>query len=148
MDFTGPYKKLARPSNSATSMDSGCATQTAELCSELLNAAVSVHALHLKVSGSGSYAAHKALGEFYDAIPGHADAVAEQYQGATEKLLDLPIGASRRYTDVADCIDHLRTLTSKVNNLQAMMPYSEIVNQLDEIKSLMNTTKYKLIFLQ
>lgn len=148
MDFSGPYKKLPRPSSSTMSTDSGCAAQTADLCSELLSTAVSVHALHLKVSGSGSYAAHKALGDFYEAIPGHADAVAEQYQGATEKLLELPIGASKRYADVADCVDHLRTLTTKVNNLQAMMPYSEIVNQLDEIKSLINSTKYKLIFLQ
>ena len=148
MDFSGPYKKLSRPSVTTTTVDGSCASQTAELCSELLNAAVSVHALHLKVSGSGSYAAHTALGDFYDAIPGQADAVAEQYQGATEKLLDLPMGSSRRYTDVSDCVDHLRTMTSKVNNLQAMMPYSEIVNQLDEIKSLINSTKYKLIFLQ
>jgi hypothetical protein len=37
--------------------------------------------------GAGSYAAHKALNDLYDALPGHADDLAEGFQGAAEKLL-------------------------------------------------------------
>jgi len=37
-----------------------------KVASELLNAAVSYHKLHLKVTGTGSFAQHKALNEIYD----------------------------------------------------------------------------------
>jgi hypothetical protein len=35
-----------------------------------------------------------------------------------------------------------------VNKLQGMMPYSEIVNNLDLVKDSINSTKYKLLFLK
>jgi len=35
-----------------------------------------------------------------------------------------------------------------VNNLQSKIPFSEIVNDLDTIKSTINSIKYKLLFLQ
>ena len=35
-----------------------------------------------------------------------------------------------------------------VNGLQAKMPYSEIVNDLDTIKSTINSARYKLTFLK
>jgi hypothetical protein len=35
-----------------------------------------------------------------------------------------------------------------VSNLQAKVPYSEIVNDLDTIKSTINSGKYKLLFLR
>ena len=38
-------------------------------------------------------------------------------------------------------------LTEEVNQLQEVMPYSEIVNNLDLVKDAVNTAKYKLIFL-
>jgi len=62
--------------------------RTAMVVSELMNAATSIHKLHLKVTGPGSFASHKALNELYDALPGHADTLAEGFQGAHEKLLE------------------------------------------------------------
>ena len=52
---------------------------------ELMEAAVTFHKLHLKVKDLGSYAAHKALNDLYEALPGHADDLAEGFQGAAEK---------------------------------------------------------------
>jgi hypothetical protein len=49
---------------------------------------------------------------------------------------------------VADAIDYLREISEMVNGLQDKMPYSEIVNDLDTIKSTINSGKYKLIFLK
>src|SRR5574343_160474 len=121
---------------------------TGELGFELLTGATKVHLNHLLVTGSGSYAAHKAMNEFYDSITGLADDVVEQYQGATEKLLEFPQNCSCPTMKTAqDCVSYLRGLHMKVCELQAIMPYSEIVNILDEVKSLINSTKYKLIFL-
>lgn len=116
--------------------------------SELMNAATSIHKLHLKVTGTGSYAAHKALNELYDALPGHADDLAEGFQGASEKLLSYKEVAPRTLNTVADAIDYLKEMSEMVNGLQAKMPYSEIVNDLDTIKSTINSGKYKLLFLK
>ena len=113
-----------------------------------MNAATSFHKLHLKVTGTGSYAAHKALNELYDALPGHADDLAEGFQGATEKLLAYAEAAPRKLDTVADSIDYLKDMCDMVCKLQDKMPYSEIVNDLDTIKSTMNSAKYKLLFLK
>jgi len=42
----------------------------------------------------------------------------------------------------------MRELYAIVNKLQGMMPYSEIVNNLDLVKDALNSTKYKLLFLK
>jgi DNA-binding ferritin-like protein len=121
---------------------------TAACVSELMNAATSFHKLHLKVTGTGSFAAHKALNELYDALPGHADDLAEGFQGASEKLLSYGEAAPRKLNTVADGIDYLKDMCDMVCKLQDKMPYSEIVNDLDTIKSTMNSAKYKLLFLK
>ena len=135
-------------SYSTASENAGCDAMTAACVSELMNAGTSFHKLHLKVNGAGSYAAHKALNELYDTMPGHADDLAEGYQGAAGKLLSYVEAAPRKLETVADAISYLNDITAMVNSLQAKMPYSEIVNDLDTIKSTLNSTKYKLLFLK
>ena len=100
------------------------------------------------ITGPGSFAAHKALNELYDALPGHADDLAEGYQGASEKLLTYTEVAPRTLNTVKDALSYIREMTAMVTNLQSKMPYSEIVNDLDMVKSTLNSTKYKLLFLQ
>lgn len=142
---TGAVSKSAEYSTPVTgaldSMISACV-------SELMNAATSFHKLHLKVTGAGSYAAHKALNELYDALPGHADNLAEGFQGASEKLLEYKDVAPRNLGSVQDAVAYLREMHQMVSNLQAKVPYSEIVNDLDTIKSTINSAKYKLLFLK
>lgn len=122
--------------------------QTAALAQDLLNCVTSFHKLHLKVTGLGSYAAHKALGDFYDAIGDHADDLVEHFQGAEEKILELPNVSPYEVNSVEEGIEYLRKLKDKVQSLQNTMPHSEIVNELDNVKSLIDSTKYKLIFLK
>jgi len=126
----------------------GVCIQTAALAQDLLNAVTTIHKIHLKITGLGSYAAHKALNEFYDEIGDHADSVVEQFQGAEEKLLEMPNTAPTELNSVEETIDYLRKLKDKTAALQSIMPHSEIVNQLDEVKSLIDSTKYKLLFLK
>lgn len=123
-------------------------TMTAACVSELMNAATTFHKLHLRVTGIGSYAAHKALNDLYDALPGHADDLAEGFQGASEKLLEYQDVAPRKVSSVDEGVAYLRELHNMVTNLQGKMPYSEIVNELDTVKSTIDSAKYKLIFLK
>jgi DNA-binding ferritin-like protein len=134
-------QKLQRPNGSLESKTAACV-------SELMNAATSFHKLHLKVKDLGSFSAHKALNELYDALPGHADALAEGFQGAAEKLLTYEDNAPRPLNSVQEALSYIRDVYQMVTSLQGMMPYSEIVNDLDMIKSSLNSAKYKLLFLK
>jgi len=141
-----PAKAQPTPStgvggSSLDTMVSACAT-------ELMNARTSIHKLHLKVTGEGSFAAHTALNELYDALPGHADTLVEGYQGAAEKILSYTEVPPRTLDTVADGVSYLRDIYAMINKLQGMLPYSEIVNNLDLVKDSINSAKYKLLFLK
>lgn len=147
---TQPKSEPAKPQPTPDTGVGGSSldTMTAACATEMMNASISFHRLHLKVTGDGSYAAHKALGDFYEGLHGHADTLVEGYQGVAEKLLkytDMPI---RTLDTTADAVGYLRDLYNSINKLQAMMPYSEIVNNLDLVKDSINSTKYKLLFLK
>lgn len=132
----------AKDINLSNSID----TQVAICIAELMNASISLHKLHLKITGTGSYATHKALdvyGEFQD----FADDLTEQYQGASEKLIQIPDKPCKMLNTTQEAITYLSELKSMITDLQAKLEYSEVVNLLDEIKSLINKTKYKLKFL-
>jgi len=159
-----PIKKLSRPMVTVTqpkeepakpqpTPDAGVGgssldTMTAACATEMMNAAVSFHRLHLKITGEGSYAAHKALGDFYDGLHGHADTLIEGYQGVAEKILSYKEMPIRTLDNTADAVAYLRDMYNMINKLQGMMPYSEIVNNLDLVKDAINSTKYKLLFLK
>ncbi len=134
-------KTIPRPS------PMGPCTETAAMVANAQALVVSIHQLHLKITGPGSHAAHEALGDFYEGMPGLVDKVAEQYQGAREKLLEYPTVAAVKCSSVQEALTHMKELYNEIVELQRIMPFSEVVNQLDEIKSLIASTKYKLMFL-
>jgi DNA-binding ferritin-like protein len=125
----------------------GPCTETAAMIAHAQSLTVSMHQLHLKISGPGSFSAHKALGEFYEGMPGLVDSVTEQYQGAREKILDIPAVPAYKCGSVQEALAHIKELYNEITELQRIMPFSEVVNQLDEMKSLIASTKYKLMFL-
>lgn len=119
---------------------------------ELMDAGTKFHILHLTITGPGSYAAHKALNDLYDALPGHADDLAEGYQGATGEIPSYPADmpsyvCAPEMTTVKEAISYIEELHSKISKLQDTITYSEIINDLDTIKSTLNSAKYKLKFL-
>ena len=134
-------QKLQRPSQM------GPCTETAAMIANAQALTTSMHQLHLKITGPGSFSAHKALNDFYDGMPDLIDAVAEQYQGAREKLLEYPTVTPYKCKSVQEALSHMKELYTEVNELQKLMPFSEVTNQLDEVKSLIASTKYKLMFL-
>jgi len=152
-------KTISRPSifssstsgvSAVVSQPETCALciQTGALAQDMLNAVTSIHKIHLKVTGLGSYASHKALNQMYDEIGEHADDLVEQFQGAMEKILEIPNTSPTEINTVEEAIEYLRKLKDKITALQANMPFSEIVNSLDTAKSTINSVKYKLLFLK
>jgi DNA-binding ferritin-like protein len=133
-----------QPSQQMVSLDD----KLADCISDMLDAAPAFHRLHLKVTGPGSFAQHKALNELYDALPGLVDTVAESYQGAAETILNYPLSQSLNFQTVEEAISYIRMKYDYLTEIQNVMPYSEIVNDIDMIKTLFNATKYKLLFLK
>lgn len=140
-------KEIETPEEETEEKETSVSDATAECVQELLNAAISFHKLHLQVKGSGSYAQHKALNEIYVALPELADTIAEGYQGASESILEYPELGPVILSSVEDALQYLRNMHKMICELQEIMPYSEIVNELDNAKTQINSTKYKLIFL-
>jgi hypothetical protein len=147
---TQPKSESAKPQPTPNTGLGGSSldNMVAACAMELMNARNSFHKLHLKVTGEGSYAAHKALNEFYDVLPDFIDTLIEGYQGVSEKILECKDVAYRTLDTVADGVAYLRDIYAMINKLQGMLPYSEIVNNLDLVKDAINSTKYKLLFLK
>ena len=61
-----------------------------ELIATLFLSREFAHRRHLLVTGTGSFAAHTALGTFYDDIIDRADAIAEAYQGRNGLMDEIP----------------------------------------------------------
>lgn len=112
-----------------------------------MNAAKSLHKLHLKVKGQESFASHSALNG-YDAFHGFADQLIENYQGATETIVEIPCSVDKNLNSIAEAITYLKEMKEEVTSLQSKLPYSEIINQLDIVKEHINSMVYKLKFLQ
>lgn len=100
-----------------------------------------IHLTHLKVNGTGSYAAHKALNEFYDEILDLTDTLIESYQGKYG-LIDITIESSKSI----EPIKIIQDLASLTDNGLAYNSFKEtwIQNKLDEISTLCYQTLYKL----
>jgi len=113
---------------------------------ELLNGVTKIHIAHLKTT---SYSAHIAMGDFYDGVGDLADSLAEQWQGITEKLIEYPTTCQLPTCSTPEeCVKYLRGLYDMCSKVQDGCEHSEILNTIDEVKSLINSTKYKLIFLK
>lgn len=149
LDFIKNKRKpteVTMESYDKTKPEPSCTIET--LVFELLNGSTKIHLAHLKVTGTGSYAAHKAMNTFYDEIKDLADGIAESYQGAEGKLMDYPKSCEFPEMKTAeDCVKYLDKLYMEVCEVQNECKYSEIINDLDGVKTLINTTKYKLMFL-
>jgi len=136
-----PVQRLIKDNNDTDKLVSSCVT-------EFMNASIAFHKLHLKISGPGSFAAHKALNKLYEELQEHADTLAEGYQGATQKLLSYTANSPRDLNSVNDGISYTKEIATMITDLQKNLTYSEIINDLDSVKSTLNSARYKLTFLK
>lgn len=114
-----------------------------EFVATLLNAATTAHFMHLS---SKSYAAHMALGTFYEELPDLVDAVAEACMGRGEQVDSFP---EQPTVGEGDPIEYLEWLCRFVDGERTDLPQdTEIQNSIDEIVSLIDSTLYKLRFLK
>jgi len=104
-----------------------------------------IHLRHLKPSlpgGTGSYAEHKALNEFYDEILELTDSLIESYQGKYG-LVNITIQSSNGNIDPILVITNLCKLTDG-GSIYTLLKDTWLQNQCDEISQIGYQTLYKL----
>lgn len=118
----------------------------AQLISTLMASRTQAHIFHLQVEGPGSYAAHKALNEYYDGIVDLFDGLVESYQGRYGILRGYT--GTPSYKEDGQFMNYFEALAKYVETIRTKVPQdSYIQNQIDEVVDLIESTKYKLKFL-
>lgn len=120
--------------------------QFASLIGTLMQSRNQAHIYHLQVEGTGSYAAHKALQDYYEGIIDLVDGITESFQGR--------YGIVRGYKmtgiikEDQNPLMYFQGLCKFVETIRTQIPQdSYIQNQVDEIVDLIESTKYKLTYL-
>lgn len=130
---------------------------TGQYFGKLLHSEVQTHIFHLQIQ---DYAAHVAIGEYYDAVTDLLDDLIEQCQGThkviytdyeLEPIINLQSNAKLTTANVQIVISYLEELKDFLiqNKLNVFSEEdSHLLNILDEIVSLIAKTLYKLNFLK
>jgi len=106
-----------------------------------------LHAMHLKVTGIGSDATHRALQEAYDGVLEASDTIAEIYQGYYGTLLNLKFETGNEYLSYKP-VDYVKEILQHVEKCK--MKYSNnsmLLNEIDILVALLAKIHYKLKFL-
>lgn len=115
------------------------------LVSKLLDSQRQVHIFHLQTK---SFAEHKALQDYYDAIPDLVDGLVESYQGKYGILTGWKSFSTEEYQSTEQCVVYLKSLVEMNSQVRSSIKDSYIQNQLDEVETLLQSTLYKLRFLK
>lgn len=114
------------------------AKNAADFVSVLFHAGTNAHFMHLQTK---SYAAHKALGSFYEDIIDLADRWAESYQGVYSVIQSYP----SEFHLATEPVKYMTSLKNFVDTIRKVLPDdTEIQNIIDEICELIDSTSYKL----
>lgn len=117
--------------------------QIGQLILTLLHGVTNTHILHLQ---SQKYSEHIALGEFYNGLSDLVDQLVESMQGKFQQILTYP---QEYIAPSATGLQEVQELSTFFQQMRGALPQdTEIQNVCDEIQTLMNSTIYKLTFLQ
>lgn len=110
------------------------------LIGTLLQSRNQAHVYHWQTT---SFAAHKALNEYYDEIVDHVDELVESYQGRYGIFRGYVMTSSIKEDDNA--VAYFEALSKFVEKVRETITQDTYIqNQIDETVKLIESTKYKL----
>ena len=117
-----------------------------ELASLFIHSRTQAHVFHLRVKGSGSYAAHLALQAYYEGIVPLIDLVVENYQGKYGLIEFEEVEGLDNNAAIDNIVNYFSKLIEALDKLRKdeKLQSSSIQNQIDTIDELLSSTKYKL----
>ena len=117
-----------------------------QFVSTLFASRTQAHVFHLQTP---SFAAHKALNEYYDEIVGLTDSFVEGYQGKYGIITGYSNVALLEYESCEEIINYFTILSMYISKTREMVCQdSYLQNVIDEIVMLINSTIYKLKYLK
>jgi len=121
-----------------------------QLASLFFHSRTQAHVFHLGVKGPGAYAAHKALEGYYEDIVDLIDGLVESYQGKYGLIKFQPVNTIDNNCDIKNIISYFEKLCVALEKLRkdSKLQDSWIQNEIDNIATLLYSTKYKLVNLQ
>ena len=117
----------------------------AKLISYLLHSRTQAHVYHLQTP---SFAAHKALNDYYDSIVDLTDGLVESFQGKYGIITGYSNFGLMEYQSCEAIQEYFRALNTTIELLRQDIPDSYIQNQIDGVIELIQSTLYKLKFLK
>lgn len=121
-----------------------------ELASVLMHSRTQAHIYHLRVKGTGAFAAHLALQGYYEGILPLLDGLVEGYQGVNGLIEFSNVDSIDNNATIDNVVKYFDKLIAIVDKLRkdSTLQESFIQNEIDNIAMLMHSTKYKLVNLQ
>lgn len=115
-----------------------------EMISKLNTSAIQIHIFHWQTKGTGSFAQHKAFGDYYDKIPDLIDGLVESYQGKYGIITNFTCDGVEQYKGKEQSIKYFQELAKMVDSKRNSVKDSWIQNQIDNVVELIYSTLYKL----
>lgn len=114
--------------------------------STLMSSRTQAHIFHLQTP---SFAAHKALNEYYDNVVELIDSFVESYQGKYGIIKGYTNVDLQEYQSCEAIIMYFTALSVFIDRARTQLPQdSYIQNQVDEMSALIHSTLYKFKFLK
>ena len=101
------------------------------------------HRAHLAVTGTGSFAKHSALGEFYPAVGDHGDTITEAYQGR-HGIIEIPYLKYEDEGDIVKCLEKYMDDIEELRYGSVDKKDTVIQNMIDDALATYLSTLYKL----
>ena len=101
------------------------------------------HRAHLAVTGTGSFAKHSALGEFYPAVGDHGDTITEAYQGR-HGIIEIPYLKYEDEGDIVKCLEKYMDDIEELRYSAVDKKDTVIQNMIDDALATYLSTLYKL----
>ena len=120
------------------------------IASMFFHSRTQAHIFHTRVTGEGSFAAHTALQAYYEGIVPLIDGLVEAYQGQYGLIEYKEVNGVDNDVSKENMVKYFDNLCKFLDKerKEPKLQMSWLQNDLDNIASLLYSTKYKLINLQ
>jgi DNA-binding ferritin-like protein len=120
------------------------------IASMFFHSRTQAHIFHTRVKGPGSFAAHTALQAYYEGIVPLIDGLVESYQGQYGLIEYKEVNGVDNDASLENMVKYFDNLCKFLDKerKEPKLQMSWLQNDLDNVASLLYSTKYKLINLQ